>query len=86
MLNPMLTLVRAAEDGPDPNEVVAGWAGFAVFVGLIVAVGLLGWSLNKHLRKTDRAAEQGVFGEYTPKDQRHSETDEGSDDDGAGKA
>ncbi len=86
MLNPMLTLVRAAEEAPDPNDVVAGWVGFAVFVGLIVAVALLGWSLTKHLRKTDRAAEQGVFGEYTPKGRQRSETDEGPEDDGAGRA
>lgn len=79
MLNPMLTLVRAAEEAPDPNDVVAGWVGFAVFIGLVVAVALLGVSLTKHLRKTDRAAEQGVYGDPEPKGQPESSNGSGED-------
>ncbi|TYL49996.1 hypothetical protein FXB39_10000 [Nocardioides sp. BGMRC 2183] len=57
---PLLT--AAVEKSPDANDVVAGWMGFAVFIGLIVAVAVLGWSLTKQLRKTDKAAAEGVFG------------------------
>jgi hypothetical protein len=46
-------LARIAEEGPDPEDVKAGWLGFAVFLLLAVAVGFLGFSLRKHLRKVD---------------------------------
>ena len=46
-------LARIAEEGPDPEDVKAGWLGFAVFLLLAAAVGFLGFSLRKHLRKVD---------------------------------
>ena len=46
-------LARVAEQGPDPEDVKAGWLGFAVFLLLAVAVAFLGFSLRKHLRKVD---------------------------------
>lgn len=60
-LSPLLT-VLAAQDAPEPEDVVAGWMGFAVFIGLILAVAILGWSLTKHLKKAQRAADAGAFG------------------------
>ena len=50
MLAPLLALVV---EGPDPEDVKAGWLGFGVFLLLAVAVGFLGFSLRKHLRKVD---------------------------------
>jgi hypothetical protein len=56
-------LVRAATDPvPAPNDVKAGWVAFAVFIGLALAVTLLGISLTRHLKKVRRNAEAGVFG------------------------
>lgn len=55
-------IIRAQDEGPEANDVVAGWIGFVVFIGLILAVAFLGWSLTKQLRKADRAKEQGVYG------------------------
>lgn len=55
-------IVRAAEETPEPNDVVAGWTGFTVFVLLIVAVAVLGWSLTKQLKKVDRAEAAGLYG------------------------
>ena len=37
------------EEGPAPEDVKAGWLGFAVFLALVVAVVILGLSLRKHL-------------------------------------
>jgi len=56
-------LVAFADKAPDPEDVKAGWGAFAIFAGLAVAVGLLGWSLTKHLKKTKANAEAGVFDE-----------------------
>ncbi len=53
-------LVLAA---PKDEDVVAGPIGFVIFIGLCLAVAVLGWSLNKHLKKADRAADAGVFGD-----------------------
>ncbi len=55
-------LVLLAEKSPEPEDVVAGWTAFAVFLLLIAAVGLLGWSLTKHLRKAEANNQAGVFG------------------------
>jgi len=56
----MVDLILAA---PKDEDVVAGPIGFVIFIGLCVAVAFLGWSLNKHLKKAGRAADEGVYGE-----------------------
>ena len=48
-----LLLVSAAEQAPEPEDVKAGWTAFAIFIGLIVVVGLLGFSLSRHLRRAE---------------------------------
>lgn len=45
----LLTLV----EGPAPEDVKAGWLGFSVFLALVAALVLLGFSLRKHLRRVD---------------------------------
>jgi hypothetical protein len=64
-MHPLLvTLVLALEDPtPKPEDVKAGWGAFAIFIGLIVAVALLGWSLVRQLRKAARAQEAGLYDE-----------------------
>lgn len=61
-------IVRAAETVPDDDDVVAGAWGGATFVGLILALAFLGWSLNKHLRKAEANKEAGVFEEKGAED------------------
>ena len=62
----LLTTLIAADDTPSDNSVVAGPIGFVVFIALLVAVALLGWSLTKHLKKVHRAADEGVYGDPDP--------------------
>jgi hypothetical protein len=53
-MGPVLsTTVVLATQGPDPNDVTAGWAGFAVFLGLAIAVFLLWLSFRKQLKKVN---------------------------------
>jgi hypothetical protein len=57
-MNPVWTVLvpltaRLSEEGPRPEDVKAGWLGFAVFLLLAAAVAFLGFSLRKHLRKVD---------------------------------
>ncbi len=59
---PLMVLLRATDPVPADKDVTAGWTAFAVFVGLCVAVAVLGFSLAKHLRRTRENAEKGVFG------------------------
>jgi hypothetical protein len=54
-------LVPLATDGPEPADVKAGWTAFVVFLLLLVAVALLGWSLSRQLKKADRAKRAGVL-------------------------
>ncbi len=73
----------SAQEGPEPNDVVAGWTGFAVFIGLILAVAFLGWSLTKQLRKADRAAEKGLY-DPSAKDERKRKAAATNGDSGSG--
>ncbi|QYJ04151.1 hypothetical protein KUV85_00280 [Nocardioides panacisoli] len=57
----VLQLLIAAEEGPDANDVVAGWTGLIVLLAMVAAVAFLGWSLTKQLKKADRAAQEGVY-------------------------
>jgi len=54
-------LVGGADPVPADNDVKAGWVAFWIFIGLAVAVVLLGFSLAKHLRRARDNAELGVF-------------------------
>ncbi|MEZ0578383.1 hypothetical protein [Nocardioides sp. MH1] len=62
MTHLILATVTATDGTPSDNSVVAGPIGFVVFIALLVAVALLGWSLSKHLKKVHAAADQGVYG------------------------
>lgn len=55
-------VVSLADEVPKDDDVKAGSLAFVVFVGLIVAVVLLGFSLTKQLRKAQAAKAAGVFG------------------------
>ncbi len=61
-------LVRAEEKAPPAEDTVAGWIGFSVFMFLVLAVAVIGWSLTRHLRKVDRSRDEGVFGDEATKD------------------
>ena len=58
----LAAVVRAADPVPADEDVTAGWTALLVFLGLAVAVAVLGWSLTNHLRKARENAERGVFG------------------------
>lgn len=56
------TLVTTwATEGPKPEDVKAGWTAFVVFLLLLVAVALLGWSLSRQLKKAQRNKEAGIL-------------------------
>jgi hypothetical protein len=61
-LLPLVTmLVRAADEVPDEDDVVAGWSAFLLFGLLIVAVAFLGFSLVKRLRNVEKAEAEGLY-------------------------
>ncbi len=55
--------ILAADTIPEDDDVVAGAWGAVMFVGLFIALALLGFSLTRHLRKAQDAADAGVFGD-----------------------
>ena len=63
-----------SDEGPKPEDVKAGWTAFAVFIGLILAVAFLGWSLLRQLRKAQMARDAGVYGDepVRPEDDNHT--------------
>jgi hypothetical protein len=77
VLPDVLTLVVNLTDGvPEDEDVKAGWIAFAIFIGLIVAVALLGFSLVKHLRRAEAAEEAGL---YDPSDKRVRQAEPAAD-------
>ncbi|HEU5035431.1 MAG TPA: hypothetical protein VFT70_00390 [Nocardioides sp.] len=63
-----LTLVVSfADEVPKDEDVKAGWLAFAIFIGLILAVAFLGFSLVKQLRKAEEAEKAGL---YDPSDKK----------------
>jgi hypothetical protein len=58
-----LLLVRLEGETPKPEDVKAGWTAFVVFLLLLGAVVLLGFSLSKQLRKAQAAKDAGVYGD-----------------------
>ena len=56
---------------PTPDQTVAGPWGFLVFIVLVIAVALLGWSLTRQLKKAQRAADEG---KYDPSDKKPRRT------------
>lgn len=62
----VLTLLPLAEElveGPEPEDVKAGWLALAIFLGLVAALVLLAFSLVKQLRKAQAAKDAGVYGD-----------------------
>ncbi len=59
-------LVLLADETPEPEDVKAGWTAFVVFLLLIGAVVLLGFSLTKQLRRAQAAEDAGVYGSDPP--------------------
>ena len=55
-------VVRAADQTPKDEDVKAGWTALVLFLLLIAAVVVLGFSLVKQLRKAQAAADAGVYG------------------------
>jgi len=56
-------IVRLADKTPDDEDVKAGPIALVVFLLLIAALVLLGFSLVKQLRKAQAAKDAGVFGD-----------------------
>ncbi|RYB94971.1 hypothetical protein EUA93_11820 [Nocardioides oleivorans] len=58
-------LIVLAVDDPTPadNDVVAGPIAFAIWIGMILAVVVIGFSLVKQLRKAQAAKDAGVYGD-----------------------
>ncbi|WP_244931798.1 hypothetical protein [Nocardioides sp. W7] len=65
----LTTQLLASDPVPEDNDVVAGWVGFALFIGLAIAVGLLGWALTKQLKRTEANRKAGAFGPVDDEDE-----------------
>lgn len=77
-LVPLSTLILVlAEQGPEPEDVKAGWTAFALFLLLAVAVALLGRSLIKHLRKAAANEQAGAFDRDEDREQPVDRQDHG---------
>ena len=73
-----LLLILADDPTPTDDEVVAGPLGFAIWIFLILAVVVLGFSLVKQLRKAQAAKDAGVYGDE-PVSHDDAESDSSAD-------
>ncbi len=58
-----LLIILLEDPTPEPTEVKAGPLGFALWIFMIVAVVIIGFSLVKQLRKAQAAKDAGVYGD-----------------------
>jgi hypothetical protein len=58
-----LLIILLEDPTPEPTEVKAGPLGFAVWIFMILAVVVLGFSLVKQLRKAQAAKDAGLYGD-----------------------
>ncbi|WP_370038107.1 hypothetical protein [Nocardioides sp.] len=56
-------LAPLVDEVPEAEDVKAGSIAFLLFILGLVAVGLLGWSLVRQLRKVEDARKRGVYGD-----------------------
>lgn len=70
------SIVLAEEKAPEDKDVVAGWTAFWIFIGLIVAVVVIGFALTRSLRTAQRAKDAGVYGDGQPADATDSDRTE----------
>ncbi len=76
----IVALAAASDPRPDENNVVAGWVGFAVMIGLIIAVVFILRSFTQQLKKVDAARDAGVYGDVPRSDETEgSDESEGSE-------
>ncbi|MDZ5660487.1 hypothetical protein HN031_02770 [Nocardioides sp. zg-1308] len=71
----LLIILLVDDPTPDKTEVKAGPLGFAIWIFLILAVVVLGFSLVKQLRKAQAAKDAGLYGDepVTPEQKADSE-------------
>jgi hypothetical protein len=72
-------VVRVADQTPKDEDVKAGWTAFVLFLLLIAAVVVLGFSLVKQLRKAQAAEDAGVYGSDDEPADSGSDADSGAD-------
>ena len=58
-----LLIILLDDPTPKPTEVKAGPLGFAMWIFMIIAVVVIGFSLVKQLRKAQAAKDAGVYGD-----------------------
>jgi hypothetical protein len=72
-------LVALVDQAPKDEDVKAGWVAFAIFIGLILAVAFLGWSLVRQLRKAQAAEDAGLYDHDPTADDGPEEHDENNE-------
>lgn len=65
--------ILTSDPVPEDEDVVAGWPGFVIFIGLILAVAVLGYFLTKQLKRTEANRKAGVFGPVDDEEPRDPE-------------
>lgn len=63
LLSSFLDLSDISEPVPEDSEVKAGYVALFLWLGMAVAVALLGWSLVRQFRKTAVNKAKGVYGD-----------------------
>lgn len=71
----LLIILLVDDPTPDKTQVKAGPLGFALWMFLILAVVILGFSLSRQLRKAQAAKDAGLYGDepVTPEQKADSE-------------
>lgn len=77
-----LLIILLADPTPKDTDVKAGPLGFALWIFMIIAVVIIGFSLVKQLRKAQAAKDAGVYGDE-PVDRTAQSSDGDTEDTGS---
>ncbi|QIG44337.1 hypothetical protein G5V58_17520 [Nocardioides anomalus] len=75
-MSALVLLTTLADGVPQDEDVKAGWTAFVLFLLLIAAVVVLGFSLSKQLRRAQAAKDAGVYGDEDGADDAAAEEPE----------
>lgn len=61
LLVPLVTLLNDLDPTPVDKDIKAGFPALFIFLGMFVVILLLGWSLTRHLRRTESNRQAGIY-------------------------
>lgn len=71
LLVPFVTFLSTLDPTPQDEDIKAGFPALFIFLGMLVLIGLLGFSLSRHLRQSETNRRAGLYPGSPPEVDEH---------------